>query len=352
MANRAPGRDAAGPGMTTSIGAGMHAVETETLTKRFRRLGGYRDLLSYSVRPTSHLAVDALTFQVRTGELFGLLGENGAGKSTLIRMLTTTLIPTEGHARVAGFDVVEHPHAVRQRVGLVAGNERSFYWRISGRQNLEFFAALYRLPPALARRRIGELAETLSLDEYLDQRFSTYSTGIRQRFAIARGLLTEPAVLFLDEPTSALDPIAADGVRRYIKEHIQGELGTTIVMATHTLSEAETLCDRVAILRHGQVVAAGTVRELRAEMRLFDVLELEARGDAAKVDGALRALDGFQALELVVEGDSTRVRIPLDEGRALLTSALEAILTSGLQVTDVVTRQPTLDDVYRAAHAD
>lgn len=338
--------------MTASIDTGVYAVATEGLTKRFRRLGGYRDLVSYPVRQTSHLAVDALSLQVRSGELFGLLGENGAGKSTLIRMLTTTLVPTEGRARVAGFDVVEHPHAVRQRVGLVAGNERSFYWRISGRQNLEFFAALYRLPPALTRRRIGELAETLSLDEYLDQRFSTYSTGIRQRFAIARGLLTDPAVLFLDEPTSALDPIAADGVRRYIKEHIQGELGTTIVMATHTLSEAEMLCDRVAILRHGQVVAAGTVRELRAQMRLFDVLELEARGDASRVEAALRTLGAFHALEVSVEGDRTRVRISLDEGRELLTRALQAVVAGGLQVTDVMTRRPTLDDVYRAAHAD
>ena len=230
----------------------MIAIETEELTKRFRKLRGYRDLVRYPWRRPTDIAVDGVSLSVGEGELFGLLGENGAGKTTLIRMLSTTLLPTSGHARVAGYDIVHDAPAVRRSIGLVSGDERSFYWRLTGRQNLEYFAALYHVAPRAVTRRIDDLLMTLGVAAYADRRFSTYSTGIKQRFAIARGLLTEARILFLDEPTRALDPIAADELRHYVADQIVGRLGFTALVATHSLAEAEAICPRVAIIRHGR----------------------------------------------------------------------------------------------------
>lgn len=329
--------------------APVAAIEIDRLSKRFRRLRGYRDLLAYPWRRAASTAVDEVTLDVRRGELFGLLGENGAGKTTLIRMLTTTLIPTSGQARVAGHDVVRDAARVRRRVGLVAGDERSFYWRLSGRENLAFFAALHRLPGPEARRRTDDLVGVLGLGEYVDLPFQVYSSGIRQRFAIARGLLTDPTVLFLDEPTRALDPIAADEVRRYVMDEVRRTGERTIVMATHALGEAEAMCDRVAILRHGHVHAIGTLAELRAQTGLAEVLEVEISGDVASVDSALRQLSRGQAEHEASDGGA-RVRVPLD-GPTSLTDVLAAILATGARIDAAVTRRPTLDDIYRAVHA-
>ena len=252
----------------------MNSIETERLTKRFRLLNSYRDLLLYPWQRSTKLAVDELTLTVNGGELFGLLGENGAGKTTLIRMLSTTLLPTSGRGVVAGHDVVREPHQVRRMIGLVTGDERSFYWRLTGRQNLVYFATLYHLSSHEMRPRVDALLETLGIGQYADQPFNTYSAGTRQKFAIARGLLTDPQLLFLDEPTRSLDPIAADEVRRYISQHIVGDLGRTVLLATHTLSEAEAICSRVGIIRHGRLVAIGSMDELRRRMKLGSVLEL------------------------------------------------------------------------------
>lgn len=325
------------------------AIEVDRLTKRFRRLHGYRDLIAYPWRRSAQTAVDGVTLHVRRGELFGLLGENGAGKTTLIRMLTTTLIPTSGSATVAGHDVVREAARVRRRVGLVAGDERSFYFRLSGRENLAFFAALHRIPPAEARRRMDDLVEVLGLGEYVDRPFQVYSTGIRQRFAIARGLLTDPPVLFLDEPTRALDPIAADEVRRYVMGEVRRTGERTIVMATHALGEAEAMCDRVAILRHGRLHAIGTLAELRSQVGLADVLEVEVSGDVALVMSAVQERTGGRA-ELDAREGRAQVRVPLD-GPASLTDVLAAILATGARIDAALTRRPTLDDIYRAVHA-
>jgi len=325
------------------------AIEVDRLTKRFRRLRGYRDLVAYPWRRPGHVAVDAVTLEVPRGELFGLLGENGAGKTTLIRMLTTTLIPTSGRATVAGSDIVREAAGVRRRVGLVAGDERSFYWRLSGRENLAFFAALHRIPPPEARRRTDDLADVLGLGGYIDQPFQVYSSGIRQRFAIARGLLTDPPILFLDEPTRALDPIAADDVRRYVMDVVRRTGERTIVMATHALAEAEAMCDRVAILRHGRLHAIGTLTELRAQTGLADVLEVDVSGDAQSVRAAVQARCSAPC-ELEASGGHARLRVVLD-GPTSLRDVLGAILATDARIESAVTRRPTLDDIYRAVHA-
>jgi ABC-2 type transport system ATP-binding protein len=236
-------------------------------------------------------------------------------------------------------------------IGLVSGDERTFYWRLTGRQNLEFFASLYHVPARSAKARISELLETLGVADYADNRFNTYSTGIRQKFAIARGLLTEPRVLFLDEPTRALDPIAADEVRRYIVDHIVGQLGATVLVATHTLTEAEALCDRVAIIRHGKLVAAGSMDELTASMALATTFELVVAGADDRLRPALSAVPDVQTVHTAAEGDRLRVSVAMRSRMADLNGVLQVVLDAGARVESCATRPPTLDDVYRAAHA-
>jgi len=329
----------------------LNAIETEGLTKRFRQLRGYRDLALYPWRSSTRIAVDDVSLEIAQGELFGLLGENGAGKTTLIRMLSTTLVPTSGKALVGGHDVVRDPHPVRAQIGLVSGDERTFYWRLTGRQNLEFFAALYHVPRRMADLRIKQLLETLEVGGYADSRFNTYSTGIRQKFAIARGLLTEPRILFLDEPTRALDPIAAEEVRRYVVDHIVGELGATVLMATHTLSEAEAICSRVAIVRSGRVFAAGTIHELTSRMALSTAFDLVVQGSPERLREVVCAVPGVRDATAVVEADGVHLTVRLGGHDGVLNRVLEAILAANATVDACATRQPTLEDIYRAAHA-
>ncbi len=330
----------------------MIAIETEELTKRFRQLRGYRDLVRYPWRRPTDIAVDGVSLSVGEGELFGLLGENGAGKTTLIRMLSTTLLPTSGHARVAGHDIVHDAPAVRRSIGLVSGDERSFYWRLTGRQNLEYFAALYHVAPRAVTRRIDDLLMTLGVAPYADRRFSTYSTGIKQRFAIARGLLTEARILFLDEPTRALDPIAADELRHYVADQIVGRLGYTALVATHSLAEAEAICPRVAIIRHGRIVASGSMEELTRRMRLGDVFEVVIGGQADHLREAILAVPGVSTVSVTDLGGGSRVEVGITARDGVLNPLLETVLQSGAPIESSAMRRPTLDDVYRAAHAE
>ena len=330
----------------------MIAIEAEHLTKRFRLLNSYRDLLSYPWRRPVTVAVDDLTFSIQGGELFGLLGENGAGKTTLIRMLSTTLLPTSGSAKVVGRDVTREPRQVRRLIGLVTGDERSFYWRLTGRQNLDFFATLYHMPRSETRQRIDAILGTLGITEYADRTFHTYSAGTRQKFAIARGLLTDPQVLFLDEPTRSLDPIAADELRRYISEHIVGELKRTVLLATHTLAEAESICSRVAIIRHGRLVAIGSMAELRARTRLASVLDLVLDTASAELLGEIERVAGVQRVSSGSVADGTNLRAEFDGRDGTLDSILRLVLACGARVESCTTRPPTLEEIYRAVHAD
>jgi ABC-2 type transport system ATP-binding protein len=240
----------------------MFAIETLGLTKRYGGSNGGD-------------AVHGVTLSLPRGELFGLFGPNGAGKTTLIRMLTTLLAPTSGEARVNGFDIVREAGAVRASIGLVFANEHSFYGRLSGRQNLNFFAALQGLSPRQTRTRVDELLETFGLQPHADAIFQTYSTGMRQKMNVARALLHNPTVLFLDEPTKGMDVQTADAVRALLKEEIVGRQGKTVFLTTHDLYEMEHLCDRIGVIADGQIQALGEPRELLAQMRREQVFQIE-----------------------------------------------------------------------------
>lgn len=239
-----------------------YAIEVKGLRKQFPVTKRYRDLLLHPFRSKLLTALDGLDLQVGEGELFVLLGPNGAGKTTLIKVLTTLLLPTQGEAWVNGYEVTKNPGKVRSSVGYCIGSERSFYWRLTGRQNLRFFSTLNNLNPRQAKSKIEEVLQLVDLEESADRMLMTYSTGMKQLMGVARALLTDPEILFVDEPTKSLDPLAADRVRRFIKERLVGHGGKTVFVATHNLGEAEELADRIAIICRGRIKASGSLGEL------------------------------------------------------------------------------------------
>lgn len=328
------------------------AIETQALTKRFRKLHTYRDLLLYPWRRADHRAVEDVSLQIAQGELFGLLGQNGAGKTTLIKMLCTALLPSSGQASVAGYDVVRQSQQVRERIGLVSGEERSFYWRLTGRQNLEFFAALYHIPPAQARRRIDDLIGRVGMADHADRPFQSYSTGMRQKLAIARGLLSEPLVLFMDEPTRSLDPISAQAVRRFVTEYIIGELGRTVILATHSMAEAEELCDRVALVRTGRVVAQGSIAQLRQALHYGFHCDLRLRHMPPDLPAVLQRLPGVLRLDVVSEQDMHALAVALEDDGPPLAALLRTVVERGAEVYGCQTRQATLEEIYMRTLSD
>ena len=226
------------------------AVETHNLTKVFKKS-----------RNSETVAVEGVNLTVQAGSVLAILGPNGAGKTTLIRLLAGLALPSAGNAKICGLDIIQENGRARSLVGVSLGDDRSLYARLSGRSNLEFFAALHGLSRQEARQRIDELGKILEIP--LDQSIQQSSSGIRQRILIARALLHDPAVLLLDEPTKSLDPALAQGLRGFIRERLARHLGKTVVIATHNLPEAEALGDELAIMKEGQIRGCGTLDVLR-----------------------------------------------------------------------------------------
>lgn len=243
-----------------------YAIETEELTKRFVLDRGFLDVIRNTGKRDVITTLDGVNIKVREGEVLGLMGPNGAGKSTLIKILCTLILPSEGNAYINGYDVVKEGKKARSSIGFVTTDERSFYWRLSGRENLQFFATLHNLPRTKVKSRVDELLDVVHLKNRADEPFLNYSAGMKQRMAIARGLLNDPIVLFMDEPTRSLDPAAAKNLRDFIKDHIVGERGKTVFISTHQLDEAEQLCDRVAILDEGRIKVQGSPTELKGNL--------------------------------------------------------------------------------------
>jgi ABC-2 type transport system ATP-binding protein len=277
------------------------------------------------------VALDGVSLDIPAGEIHGLLGPNGAGKTTLVKILSTVLVPSSGTARVLGHDVVAEARSVRPLIGIVFGGERGLYWRLTGRQNLEYWAALYRLPRSEIRRRSQELLERVGMAKRADQRVEEYSRGMKQRLHLARGLVGDPKVLFLDEPTTGMDPLAAREFRVRIGE-LRGE-GRTILLATHDMAEAEALCDRVTLIDRGTILATESPRTLGRVISRFQRIDVEgAREEVLAriavlpgVAGVARA-DGGARVEVSEEGVTVQVlKLLVDDGATSLRTSLPSL---------------------------
>jgi ABC-2 type transport system ATP-binding protein len=301
------------------------AIEGVGLRKSFVKR---RRLSRILVRPFERAerveAVRGVDLAIRRGEIFGLLGPNGAGKTTLLKILSCLVLPDEGRALLDGIDTV-HENAVKRRIGLVHTDERSFYWRLSGQDNMRFFARLYDVPGPRIEGRIVELLERVDMLEAADRPFADYSSGMKQRMAIARALLHDPPILLMDEPTRSLDPASALQLRRFVLHELKRRDGKTILVASHNLHEIESMADRVAILVKGKIRHVGTVGEIKrlgVSERRF-ALELDP-GDAP-IPGPCRVHE-----DATSEG-VRRVLVSLTEG-AELDALLRALIAADMRV--------------------
>ena len=243
-------------------------IVAEGLGKVFQSPAGVRDMLRGRLFGKPVTALADVSFRIEPGEIACVMGPNGAGKSTLVRILGGLLLPSSGQAQVAGIDAGAGTAEFRRRVAFVVGDERSFHFRVSGRGNLHYFAALHGLPAAVARRRSGELLERVGLGAAADRRYQEYSRGMRQRLAIARGLLGDPQVLLLDEPTLGLDPKGARDLRAFLREEIIRGAGRTAIVCSNDPGEARAMSDRVLFLADGRLHAATSPDRIEAELGL------------------------------------------------------------------------------------
>jgi ABC-2 type transport system ATP-binding protein len=254
--------------MAVEMNATGDALSVAGVVKDYPRPSrGFRSFFLPSWKQGSIRALDGVTLGVRRGSIFGLLGTNGAGKTTLLKICYFLLVPTSGSVRILGEDPLHHGRGVRSRMGMVNSEERSFYWRISGRRNLEFFAALHDMDSGSTRRRIEELGELTGIDAYLDVPFSDYSSGMRQKTAVARALLHDPDVLLMDEPTQSLSPEAAYPLQDFIRDELVRNRGKTVFLATQDMNEAERLCDDVGVLHRGRLLYLGPLSGLMEQGR-------------------------------------------------------------------------------------
>jgi ABC-2 type transport system ATP-binding protein len=296
--------------------------------------------------------LEAVCLEIEEGELFGLLGPNGAGKTTLIKILCCLVLPSSGTANVFGHDILKEEQAVKKQIGLVSAEERSFYWRLTGRENLQFYASLYHIPHQQAKKRISELLNLMEMSDEGDIRFQKYSTGMRQKLAIARGLLSEPRILFVDEPTRSLDPVSAQVIRRFLKEDVVGE-GRTVILATHNLSEAEQLCDRLAIMNHGLINALGSVRELRSLFQTQEKCKLQVRHFSETILSQLCHIDGVIDGRITNKYDGVaNLELMISKRPVVLPQVFKIMVNSGVDVCDCQLGELSLDDIFVHALRD
>ena len=302
----------------------MAAIEVEQLTKRF----------------DGFTAVDSLTFSVAEGEIFGLLGPNGAGKSTLIRMLTTLLPPTSGNARINGFDIARSADQVRRSIGVIPQAMTSDL-DLSAAENMNIFAKLYGVSRERRLRVVKELLEAVELEAWADKPVKFLSGGMRRRLEIARGLVHEPKLFFLDEPTTGLDPTSRIAVWEMLMR-LKKARDLTILVTTHYMDEADKLCDRIAIVDHGKLVALGSPLKLKASIPAESFLEVSFSSIPPGWEETLRNLPEVQS---VLAHDSV-FRIASDNGPRTMTELVEAARHAGITVASLSVQSTTLDDVF------
>jgi ABC-2 type transport system ATP-binding protein len=321
----------------------LNAVEVQSLSKIFETKEG--PLLRKV--PKKVVAVDGISFSVPKGEIFGLLGPNGAGKTTTIKMLCTLITPTSGDAFINGNSLASDQQKVRESLGVMLTGERTLYWKLTGRENLEYFAALYHLDPLDARKRIDELLDLVGLKQHEHMLVENYSTGMRVRLSFAKAILNDAPVLLFDEPTASLDPQSSRLIRDTIRS-LKKE-GHAIILTTHNMEEADLLSDRVAIIDRGSIVALGSPSELKDKVKSSDVIEIEARNLSDRIVNALETFSEVSKIALATDPQSSEkgsLRIHAEKGKEVLPKVLEFLVRKQVSVTKVSFIEPTLEDVF------
>ena len=285
-------------------------------------------------------AVEGVSFQVKEGELFGFLGPNGAGKTTTVQMLTGNLRLTEGRANVAGVDVARDPGEVKKRIGLVF-QESTADPDLTGRENLDLAAALFGVPLRSSKATIDSLLERMQIGDAADRLVKTYSGGMRRRLELAVGIIHSPRVLFLDEPTLGLDPQGRAGFWRYVLE-LRKDQGMTVFVTTHYLDEADTMCDRIAIIDHGRIVATGTPSELKDRLGGDIVTVHPTQGPTPAAEALLKGLTGVVG----VTASEGRYRVKVPRGEELIPVLVDACTRAGVGLAGVSLKRPSLDEVF------
>jgi len=311
-------------------------INVEHLNKVFYSIRGYW-------RQKKHLvqAVKEISFSIGQGELFGMVGPNGAGKTTTVKMLSTLLLPTGGKATIFGHDVVRDTYKIRPRIGFTFGGNKGLYGRLSALDNLKYFAELYKLGPDTIERRIKEMLEIVGLTGREKDRVETYSSGMQQRLHLARAMLHDPDLIFLDEPTVGIDPIGAREIRALVKELVQR--GKTILLTTHYMYEAEELCDRIAVVNHGEIVALDTPAALKARASGESVIIIHTPNENPALTEELSNLSLNSQIGSLNNSTDTVSLQTRNPGRVLnaLAPLLERQVISNIEVHNA-----TLEDVY------
>jgi ABC-2 type transport system ATP-binding protein len=318
------------------------AVLVEHLTKVYVKRRSLRELVLSPFRlPDRVTALQDMSLETRAGEIFGILGPNGAGKTTLLKILAGLVLPTSGRALVGGVDVARDDRKVKRSIGFVTSDERSFYWRLTGRENLDFFARLYDLPAGGARRAASDLLEIMDMVAIADRPFMSYSSGMKQRLAIARALLHDPPILCLDEPTRSLDPIAAKHLRRFVADRLNHELGKTVLLATHNLQEAEEMCGRLVVLDRGRVLRQGSVAAITAGLPGRDHYILTVLGLAAPPSDPR-----WRCAEERHDDGTVRLTVDMERDGRALSDFLRVILGASATIVSCSRREPSLQEVF------
>jgi len=317
-----------------------YAIETEGLGRVYRLRENKK-----KNQPKELTALSDVNLQVNRGELFGLLGPNGAGKTTLIKILTTLLAPSQGWAKVAGYDVLKDTVKVRPLINMVSGGESSGYGLLTVRENLWMFSQFYGIPSAEAKKYIDELLAAFSLTEKANTKSSDLSTGLRQKMNIIRGFMTSPEVLFLDEPTLGLDVGASRDVRHFVRRWVDQNKRRTLLLTTHTMVEADELCDRVAIINRGRVLACDTPHALKHQLQQDAIFNLDCSPLNGMGTGRLEALPGVRKVMHTPFDGHSQLEFILEEEPAI-SDVVNTLTSHNVRILNLNKREPTLEDVF------
>ena len=328
-----------------------HAIEIDRLSRTYGAQTSIVDMLRGRQRAVVH-ALHEVSLNIMEGEVYGVLGPNGSGKTTLLKILSTILTPSAGHARVFGLDIGTQDYLVRDLVALVTAEDRSFYWRLTARENLRFFATLYGIDSVTAARKINDLLKLFELTKAADRRVGEFSTGMKQKLAIARGLLSSPRLLFLDEPTRGMDPASAHALLSMVQSRLIDYFDNTVILTTHIMREVETLCQRVGVLRYGKLVYSGGLNELKKSLSPHDRYLLRLANLSDATCDALAALPCVERCVRAQENGDQGLDLSLERDACALDQVLNVVREQRAVVLDCVKLEQSLEETFRTLFAE